>query len=53
LAAGDEPWWISFFAGAWGEQQEAGYPAERTRAEVDFMLRSLELEPGARNLDLP
>ena len=53
MAPGDEPWWISFFAGAWGEQQEAGYPPERTRAEVDFMLRSLDLAPGARILDLP
>jgi cyclopropane fatty-acyl-phospholipid synthase-like methyltransferase len=53
MAAKDEPWWISFFAGAWGEHQEAGYPPERTRAEVDFILRSLDLASGARILDLP
>jgi hypothetical protein len=41
MAARDEPWWISFFAGAWGEQQQAGYPPERTNAEIDFILRSL------------
>jgi len=53
MAAEDEPWWISFFGGAWGEHQEAGYPPERTRAEVDFILRSLDLASGARILDLP
>lgn len=48
-----EAWWSSFFRGPWEDLQLPGYPEERTRAEVEFMVSVLELEPGARILDIP
>lgn len=47
------PWWETFFDGPWGEHQAQGYPAERTRAETDFIVSALSLAPGARVLDVP
>jgi SAM-dependent methyltransferase len=47
------PWWQTFFDGPWGEHQAQGYPAERTRAETDFIVSALALAPGARVLDIP
>lgn len=49
-AAGE--WWESFFRGPWGELQAEGYPEDRTRSEVDFMLSALGLETGDRVLDV-
>src|SRR4051794_11213732 len=46
-------WWEAFFGGPWGELQADGYPAERTRAETDFIVDALALAPGARVLDVP
>ena len=46
-------WWQAFFSGPWAELQAAGYPAERTRAEVDFIVSTLDLVPGQRVLDVP
>lgn len=48
-----EAWWASFFRGPWELLQLPGYPEERTRGEVEFMVSVLELEPGARVLDIP
>lgn len=48
-----EAWWSAFFRGPWEHLQLPGYPEERTRAEVDFMISALELQPGARVLDIP
>ena len=38
------PWWETFFSGPWGEHQAQGYPAERTRAETDFIVSALALD---------
>jgi cyclopropane fatty-acyl-phospholipid synthase-like methyltransferase len=46
-------WWETFFGGPWGDLQAQGYPAERTRAEADFIVSALALAPGARVLDIP
>ncbi len=46
-------WWQPFFTGPWAELQAAGYPAERTRTEVDFIATGLGLAPGQRVLDVP
>ncbi|ACM20400.1 SAM-dependent methyltransferase, type 18 [Geotalea daltonii FRC-32] len=46
-------WWNEFFAGPWSQIQAGGYPAERTIAECDLIEVALELEPGARILDIP
>ena len=48
-----EAWWSAFFRGPWEHLQLPGYPEERTRAEVEFMISALELQPGARVLDIP
>jgi SAM-dependent methyltransferase len=48
-----EAWWSTFFRGPWEHLQLPGYPEERTRAEVEFMISALELQPGARVLDIP
>lgn len=49
----DEAWWSAFFRGPWEHLQLPGYPEERTRAEVEFMISVLELQPGVRMLDIP
>jgi SAM-dependent methyltransferase len=48
-----EAWWSAFFRGPWEHLQLPGYPEERTRAEVEFMISALELQPEARVLDIP
>src|SRR3954463_2840750 len=47
------PWWETFFNGPWGDHQAQGYPAERTRAETDFIVNALGLGAAARVLDVP
>jgi SAM-dependent methyltransferase len=47
------PWWVSFFQGPWGSLQRAGYPPEKTREEIDFIVKALELGDAERVLDVP
>jgi SAM-dependent methyltransferase len=47
------PWWTSFFQGPWGSLQRAGYPSEKTREEVDLIVKALELGDAERVLDVP
>jgi SAM-dependent methyltransferase len=49
----DPPWWDAFFRGPWEQIQLAGYPEERTRAEVTFIVEALQLEGPAQILDIP
>ena len=45
--------WRDFFA-TWGKAVQArGYPNERTRKDVDFLVSSLALSEGTRVLDIP
>jgi SAM-dependent methyltransferase len=46
-------WWQSFFRGPWERVQLAGYPDERTDAEVTFIVEAMQLTAGARVLDVP
>jgi SAM-dependent methyltransferase len=48
-----DDWWTSFFHGPWTQVQAGGYAAERTRAEVDFIVKVLGLTVGERVLDVP
>lgn len=45
-------WYDGFFEGAYLDEIALSIPAERTHAEASFVLDRLELEPGARILDL-
>lgn len=45
-------WWEDFFRGPWAEFQAQGFPHEKTQAEVDFMISTLNLEAGDSVLDL-
>ena len=45
-------WWSTCFAGNWLDVQR-NMRAGRTSAEVDFLDRALNLEPGCRVLDVP
>ncbi len=47
------PWWVSFFQGPWGSLQQGGFPPEKTREEVDFIVKALELGDSERVLDVP
>lgn len=46
-------WYTDFFTGLVVEFWKAALPPEVTAAEVDFLLRHLRLEAGARILDIP
>jgi SAM-dependent methyltransferase len=46
-------WWQSFFRGPWERVQLAGYPDDLTGPEVTSIVQALQLEPGARVLDVP
>jgi SAM-dependent methyltransferase len=46
-------WWSEFFSKVWPKVQADGYLPERTASECDLMSRLLELQPGARVLDVP
>ena len=46
-------WWNDFFEGFWSRIQAGGYPAEQTAAECDLIASALDLERGARVLDIP
>ena len=50
-AAVDSRWYETFFEEDWLELA-ADHDVELTRSEVNFLVRELELEPGARILDL-
>jgi len=47
----DPRWYETFFEGDWLELA-VNHDERQTRAEVDFMVERLHLEPGARVLDL-
>ena len=52
-APADPRWYESFFGDVWLELALARDPeGERARAEVDFVLQRLDVEPGARILDV-
>jgi len=46
-------WWSTFFTGLVVECQKDMLPPEWTRAEVDFIAKTLSPAPGARLLDVP
>jgi len=46
-------WWQTFFSGLWLKAQPNARTSEETRAEADFIERSLGLGPGMRVLDVP
>lgn len=46
-------WWRSFFPEGWAEVVGDALDPETTAAQVDQIERLLELEPGARVLDVP
>jgi SAM-dependent methyltransferase len=46
-------WYRTFFAGDWLEALALRIPPEQTSSEVDFVLSTLELQRGARLLDVP
>jgi 2-polyprenyl-3-methyl-5-hydroxy-6-metoxy-1,4-benzoquinol methylase len=48
----DPRWYDGFFDREWLEFRNETSPAERTESEVDFLLEALDLEPGARILDV-
>ncbi|MFL6015981.1 MAG: SAM-dependent methyltransferase [Gaiellaceae bacterium] len=45
-------WFDGYFEEEWLDEIALNIPEERTRKEVDFVLERLELEPGARVLDV-
>jgi 2-polyprenyl-3-methyl-5-hydroxy-6-metoxy-1,4-benzoquinol methylase len=45
-------WFDGYFEEEWLDEIALHIPAERTRAEVEFVLERLELDPGARVLDV-
>ncbi len=45
-------WYDGYFEEEWLDEIALHIPEERTRKEVDFLLERLELEPGARVLDV-
>lgn len=48
----DPRWYRGFFDREWLEFRDEVSPPERTQREVDFALEVLELQPGARVLDV-
>lgn len=48
----EKAWYESFFGEDYFEIYEQALPAERTEAEVDGIIALLDLDPGARVLDL-
>ena len=47
-----EDWFDGYFEEEWLDEIALRIPEERTRSEVDFVVERLELEPGARVLDV-
>ena len=45
-------WYDGYFEEEWLDEIALHIPEERTNAEVDFVVEKLELEPGARVLDV-
>jgi 2-polyprenyl-3-methyl-5-hydroxy-6-metoxy-1,4-benzoquinol methylase len=48
-----EGWWHEFFTGPYLAFQPNAWPAEKTRADADWLLDVLEPAPGAALLDVP
>jgi SAM-dependent methyltransferase len=48
----DPRWYDGFFEAEWLDYLSPSADSQRTRREVDFVVERLELEPGARVLDL-
>jgi ubiquinone/menaquinone biosynthesis C-methylase UbiE len=48
-----DDWWKDFFSGLMVDFWRAAMTPETTRAEADFLWRSLRLAPGMRVLDVP
>jgi SAM-dependent methyltransferase len=48
----DPRWYEGFFERDWLDVIALKFPGERTQVEADFIVEKLELEPGARVLDL-
>jgi len=53
IAGGQGEWWRELFASPGWVDVHGAIPRERSIAEVDTMLRLLELSPGAKILDVP
>jgi 2-polyprenyl-3-methyl-5-hydroxy-6-metoxy-1,4-benzoquinol methylase len=52
LSAVPSDWFDGYFEEEWLDEIALHIPEERTRKEVEFVLERLELEPGARVLDV-
>ena len=48
-----DDWWRDFFGGLVVDFWKAAMPPEVTRAEAEFLVRTLRLAPGSRVLDVP
>ena len=48
-----EDWWKDFFSGSIVEFWRRVMPPETTRAETEFLMRTLQVQPSARLLDVP
>lgn len=53
IVGGEGEWWRGLFASEGWVDAHAGIPRERSAADVDIMLRLLELPSGAELLDVP
>ena len=52
MSEAEPDWYDGFFEDEYLDEIALRFPAERTQQEVDFLLERLELEPGARVLDV-
>jgi SAM-dependent methyltransferase len=48
-----EDWWKDFFSGSIVDFWRRVMPPETTRAEAEFLMRTLQVQPSARLLDVP
>jgi ubiquinone/menaquinone biosynthesis C-methylase UbiE len=48
-----DDWWKDFFSGSIVDFWRRVMPPEATRSEADFLARALQVQPGARLLDVP
>jgi len=48
-----EDWWKDFFSGSIVDFWRRVMPPETTRAEAEFLMRTLQVQPRARLLDVP
>src|SRR6266700_1381716 len=48
-----DDWWKDFFSGSIVDFWRRVMPPETTRAEAEFLMRTLQVQPGARLLNVP